>query len=149
MHRVHSKTHVNIVNRQNHMSKKCKYGQRPVIMMIALFDLKKNTIKIEFANLVNEPITSGNSEISFWPRSSLSKQVNLDKDLGNVLSPFSLNSRILSFERRPKFAGKNSRKVSFRYNSEMLSNCVHPSVKKVEIRLVTRKKTFAFVKNVV
>lgn len=113
----------------------------------ALFEFER-TMKIEFVNLVNEPITSGNSEISFWPRSSLSKQVNLDKDLGNVLSPFSLNSRILSFERRPKFAGKNSRKVSFRYNSEILSNCVHPSVKKSKNKICNeKKKTFAFAKN--
>ena len=78
--------------------------------------------------LDSDPTTSGNSEISFWPRSNLSRQVNLDRDLGNVFSPFSLNSRILSFESLPRLAGRNSRKVSFRYSSVMLSSCVQPSV---------------------
>ncbi len=59
-------------------------------------------------------MTSGNSEMSFWPRSSRSRLVSLDKDLGKAFKPFSRSSRILNFDNRPKFAGKNSKKVSFK-----------------------------------
>ena len=56
--------------------------------------------------LVRDPITSGISEISFCPMSSLSKHVKRDNDFGRLFRLFSRSSRILSFASLPKLAGK-------------------------------------------
>lgn len=60
------------------------------------------------------PMTSGNSEKSFWPMSRRDSSVSRAIDLGRTLRWFSRSSKIFNFDSLPKFAGRYSRKVSFR-----------------------------------
>lgn len=57
-------------------------------------------------------------------RSNLLSAVNRRKDFGRAVKLLSRNSNIRKFDNLPKFAGKNSIYVSFKYNSLKLTKLV-------------------------
>lgn len=61
------------------------------------------------------------------------KFINLDIDFGNVIKLFERNFKIFKLIKRPKFAGKNSKYVSFKYNSFNDINDVMASGKRCKL----------------